>query len=96
MKGIQRTLFAFMVGSLCLSPVAAGGSDLRTSDGRANVQRGVLAALEPSGFCQQADPFGQRRENARLIGTSSPLRVRLRSFAGMEQGTRLKEPVCFS
>ena len=46
-----------------------------------------------SGLGEQTNPLGQRRKDSRLIGTCSPLRIRLRCFAGMEQAS--KSPFVF-
>jgi hypothetical protein len=47
MKRIECTVFAFVIGSLCLSQVAAGGSDSRKIDGAHST---VTVHVYKSGF----------------------------------------------
>jgi site-specific recombinase XerD len=53
------------------APPSSGGYHPPFSDGRANLQRGLFAALGSSGFREQAHSLGQRCEDTRLGGTGS-------------------------
>ena len=69
---------------------------LLTQTGGRTYSEGFSLRWDQYRLPKQINPFGQRREDSWLIGTGSPLGIRLPNFASMEDGPRSEEHVCFS